>query len=140
MLPLDCLFNVIEISSNGKVPASILLDTHSEVNEASLYNLPEWINANDADRSTYSFIRKSKDGKNNVLVVLNMTPIYREEYAVGVPTSKKAKLILNSDDERFGGNGHVIPEILTPVNSQCDNRDYMLTFNLAPYTALVFEV
>lgn len=35
----------------------------------------EWINANDADRSIFSFIRKSKDGKNNMLFVINFTPV-----------------------------------------------------------------
>ena len=32
----------------------------------------EWINADDADRSIYSFVRKSKDGKNNMLFVCNL--------------------------------------------------------------------
>ena len=100
----------------------------------------EWVNCDDADRSTYSFIRKTSDGKKQFLVVLNMTPIMREGYTVGVPRKKKIKLVLNSDDKRFGGNGHVIPEILIPVNSKCDNRDYMLTFDLAPFSAAIFEV
>ena len=45
----------------------------------------EWINANDADRSIFSFIRKSKDGKNNMLFVINFTPVERPDYRVGVP-------------------------------------------------------
>ena len=45
----------------------------------------EWINADDAERSTYSFIRKSSDGKNSLLFVLNMTPVAGPDYCVGVP-------------------------------------------------------
>jgi len=100
----------------------------------------EWVNCDDADRSTYSFIRKSKDGKKKLLFVLNMTPMLREEYAVGVPGPKKVKLLLNSDDERFGGNGHVIPESITPKPYECDNRDYTLNFDLPPFSAVIFEI
>ncbi len=99
----------------------------------------EWINCDDADRSTYSFFRKSSDGK-KILFVLNMTPMYRENYAVGVPTGKKAKLLLNSDDKRFGGNGHEIPKTLNAIASPCDNREYRIEFNLAPFSAAVFEI
>ena len=99
----------------------------------------EWINCDDADRSTYSFFRKSSDGK-KILFVLNMTPMYRENYAVGVPTSKKAKLLLNSDDKRFGGNGQEIPKTLNAIASPCDNREYRIEFNLAPFSAAVFEI
>ena len=35
----------------------------------------EWINADDRDRSIFSFVRKSKDGKNNLLFVINFTPV-----------------------------------------------------------------
>ena len=74
------------------------------------------------------------------MFVLNMTPMLREEYAVGVPTSKKVKLVLNSDDERFGGNGHVIPAVITPKPYTCDNRDYTLNFDLPPFSAVIFEI
>ena len=100
----------------------------------------EWVNCDDADRSTYSFIRKSADGKKKLLFVLNMTPMMREEYAVGVPTNRKVKLILNSDDERFGGNGHFIPDSIVPKPYKCDNRNYTLNFDLPPFTAVVFEI
>lgn len=100
----------------------------------------EWVNANDADRSTYSFIRKCPDSSKKLLFVLNMTPIMREHYTVGVPGKKKAKLLLNSDDIRFGGNGNEIPASITPLKSPCDDRDYLIDFNLPPFSAAVFEV
>ena len=100
----------------------------------------EWVNCDDADRSTYSFIRKSRDGKKKLLFVLNMTPIMREQYAVGVPSDKKVKLILNSDDTKFGGNGHFIPDSIMPKPYECDNRPYTLNFDLPPFSAAVFEI
>ncbi len=100
----------------------------------------EWVNCDDCDRSIYSFMRKSKDGKKKLLFVLNMTPIMRENFEVGVPTKKKCKLVLNSDEVRFGGNGNEIPANITPTEEECDNLPYRIKFNLAPFSAAVFEI
>ncbi len=99
----------------------------------------EWINANDSYRSTYSFIRKSKDGKNNMVFVLNMTPIAREDYMVGVPKKGKYKLVLNSDEAKYAGQGHVLPAELKAQEMQCDNKPYAIKFDLPPYGAAVYE-
>ena len=100
----------------------------------------EWINCNDNERSIYSFVRKTADGKKKFLFVLNMTPMQRDDYRVGVDTSKKCKLLLNSDDVRFGGNGNVIPAEIKPVKGECDNKPYSIGFSLPPFSAAVFQV
>ena len=65
----------------------------------------EWINADDRDRSIYSFVRHAKGGKQNLLFVISFTPVAREDYRVGVPKRKQYRLILNSDEEKYGGTG-----------------------------------
>ena len=100
----------------------------------------EWVNCDDCDRSIYSFMRKSKDGKKKLLFVLNMTPIKRENFEVGVPGKKKCKLVLNSDEVRFGGKGNEIPVAITPTKEECDNLPYRIKFDLAPFSAAVFEI
>lgn len=99
----------------------------------------EWINANDAYRSTYSFVRMSADGKNNMLFVLNMTPIARDDYMVGVPKKGKYKLVLNSDDVQFAGNGAKLPEELKAQEHDCDNQKYAIQFNLPAYGAVIYS-
>ena len=99
----------------------------------------EWINADDADRSTYSFIRKSKDGKNNLVFVLNMTPINREHYHVGVPVDTKYKLVMNSDEKKYAGWGSEVPAELKVKEMECDKKPYAIEFNLAPYAAVVYS-
>ena len=68
-----------------------------------------------------------------------MTPMMWENYKVGVPKKKKYKLLLNSDEKRFGGNGHEIPAELNAIQ---DNsvvfREYTIAFDLPPFTAAVF--
>lgn len=98
----------------------------------------EWVKADDAEQSTYCFIRKASVEKNNLLFVLNMTPVERKGYRVGVPRKKKYKLLLNSDEKRFGGNGNTIPAEITAEKEPWDYRDYSIAFDLPPYTACVF--
>ena len=98
----------------------------------------EWMNAEDKDRSTYTFVRRTKDGRNNLLFVLNMTPMTWENYQISVPAKKKYKLVLNSDEERFGGNGHKIPEVVEAKAKPLCGRKYSISIDLAPYTAAVF--
>ena len=98
----------------------------------------EWMNADDGDHSTYSFVRKSSTGRNSLLFVINMTPVTWENYKVNVPKKKKYKLVLNSDEERFGGKGGQIPAELDAVQ-EADNGDKCsISFDLPPYGAAIF--
>lgn len=99
----------------------------------------EWINADDADRSIYSFVRKSRDGKNNLLFVCNFTPMERADYRVGVPKKKTYKLILSSDDAAFGGDGSEHPLSYKAEQSECDGRPYSFAYPLSPYGVAVFR-
>ena len=99
----------------------------------------EWINADDADRSTYSFIRKtSREKTKRLLFVLNMTPVERKDYCVGVPEKKKYKLVLNSAEKRFGGSGEELKTDYTATAEPSDYKPYRITFDLPAYGALVF--
>ena len=99
----------------------------------------EWINADDRDRSIYSFIRKSEDGKNNLLFVINFTPVERPDFRVGVPMRKSYKLILNSEDPKFGGNDTDRPTSYRAKKVACDGKDYSIQYPLAPYGVAVFK-
>lgn len=99
----------------------------------------EWVNADDAERSIYSFIRHSKDGKKNLLFVCNFTLMERTEYRVGVPRRKQYKLILDSDEKKYGGEGKVRPEIYKSVKKECDGRPFSFAYDLPPYGVAVFE-
>ena len=98
----------------------------------------EWINADDADRSIYSFVRKSPDGKNNLLFVLNMTPMPREDYRVGCFEGGSYRLILNSMDPKFGGNGPITKKTYKADKAECDGKPYSFGFALPAYGACVF--
>ena len=98
----------------------------------------EWMNADDKERSIYSFVRRTKDGKQHMLFVMNLTPVEYPKFRVGVPMKTKYKLLLNSDDVRFGGNGNKFPKEMTARKGKCDGRDQYLEFALPPLTAAVY--
>ena len=98
----------------------------------------KWINADDTYKSIYSFVRYGESKKNNILFVLNFTPIARDDYRVGVPENKKYKLLLNSDEKRFGGNGEV-REVTYPAEKiEWDGQPYSIAYKLPAYGAAVF--
>ena len=99
----------------------------------------EWINANDGDRSIFSFVRHGKTGRNSLLFVCNFTPVERPDYRVGVPKKKQYTLILDSEDARFGGSGKEKPKTYTAVKSECDARPYSFAYPLPAYGVAVFK-
>jgi 1,4-alpha-glucan branching enzyme len=74
-----------------------------------------WIDCNDNENSTLSFIRRGRDGRAPIVAVLNFTPVQRDGYRIGVPLPGTYTELLNSDAEIYGGgnvgnNGAVATE------------------------------
>jgi 1,4-alpha-glucan branching enzyme len=68
-----------------------------------------------------------------------MTPMARPDYRVGVPKSKQYKLIINSDELKYGGTGQERPLVYKAVKSECDGRPYSFAYDLPPYGVAIFE-
>jgi 1,4-alpha-glucan branching enzyme len=64
----------------------------------------EWIDCNDSENSVVSFLRRSRDGQEFVVVVLNFTPVVRQGYRIGVPRGGGYVELINSDAEVYGGS------------------------------------
>ena len=99
----------------------------------------EWVNANDGNRSIYSFIRHSKNGKKNLLFVCNFTPMEWTDYRVGVTRRKQYKLVIDSDEKQYGGSGKKRPTVYKATKGECDGKPYSFAYPLSPYGVAVFE-
>lgn len=99
----------------------------------------EWINADDGDRSIFSFVRHSESGKSNMLFIINFTPVERPDYRVGTTCRRKHTLVLNSDDKKFGGTGKRRPKEYKPAKKECDGRKYSFRYKLPAYGVAVFK-
>ena len=65
----------------------------------------EWVDHQDVEESTLSFLRKARNPDDLVLVVCNLTPVPRENYRLGVPRGGWWREMLNSDAGTYGGSG-----------------------------------
>ena len=92
----------------------------------------QWINANDGDRSIFSFIRKDETGKKNLLFVVNFTPVDRPDYRVGVPKKKQYKLIMNEQGLLPKGKA------FKAEKKNCDNREFSFAYPLEAYGVGIF--
>ncbi|HYG64559.1 MAG TPA: 1,4-alpha-glucan branching protein GlgB [Thermoanaerobaculia bacterium] len=113
--------------------------------EPALYELDcnpdgfEWIDANDAENSTLSFLRKSRDSQDTVLAVFNFTPIPRQNYRVGVPGGGFWKELLNSDAPTYGGSGVGNFGGVEAMPVPLHGRPHSLTLTLPPLGVVFFR-
>lgn len=99
----------------------------------------EWIDFHDSDQSVISFIRKSKDVDSFLVFVLNMTPVPRYNYRIGVPNAGYYQEILNSDASEYGGSGIGNYGGRTSEEIQCQGRPFSLNLTLPPLAVEIFE-
>ncbi|HEX9045520.1 MAG TPA: 1,4-alpha-glucan branching protein GlgB, partial [Verrucomicrobiae bacterium] len=98
----------------------------------------EWVDHQDSRNTVLSFIRKSRDCRSFVLVVLNFTPVVRKNYRVGVPRGGWWREILNSDANLYGGSGQGNCGGLNAEPVSCHHRPCSLALTLPPLSAVFF--
>ena len=96
----------------------------------------QWVNANDGDRSIFSFIRRDETRKKNLLFIINFTPVERPDYRVGVPRRGKYHLIL---DQAHGAYAAGQMPSCTAKKGECDGLPYSFAYPLAPYGTAIFR-
>jgi 1,4-alpha-glucan branching enzyme len=112
--------------------------------EPALYELDfdaagfEWIDAHDSEASVLSYLRKARDGS-SVLVVVNFTPVPREDYLVGVPQAGYWVERLNSDATLYGGSGVGNMGGVHSVPLSVHGRYHALSLRLPPLGILVLK-
>lgn len=93
----------------------------------------------DRDNSVISFVRQNADGSNPLLVILNLTPVSRPGYRIGLPRAGGWREALNSDAEIYGGSNKGNYGGVTAQNVPCHNQQQSAEFYLPPLSAMVFQ-
>jgi 1,4-alpha-glucan branching enzyme len=99
----------------------------------------EWINADDADNSVFIYARKSDKAKDTLVIVLNLTPVYRENFRIGIPMKGKWKEIFNTDATAFYGSGKLNTEVLPSENIPSNNQKQSIAINIPPLGVVIFK-
>ena len=97
----------------------------------------QWVNANDGDRSIFSFIRRDETGKKNLLFICNFTPVDRMDYRVGVPKRGNFTLILDNKHGLYEKED--TPKVYRSAKGECDNQPYSFAYPLPAYGTAVFR-
>jgi 1,4-alpha-glucan branching enzyme len=99
----------------------------------------EWIDCNDWEQSVLCFLRKDRSGDDLLLVAVNLTPVPRHHYHVGVPRGGRWEEILNSDAPLYGGSGQGNLGGLTAEPSAAHGRTHLLNLSLPPLAMVVLK-
>ena len=98
----------------------------------------QWINANDADRSVISFIRRGRKKGDEVIVICNFTPVEYTKYRVGVPQRGDDRECFSSDAEEFGGGGRSVGTVRS-YKKPIDGMQYSIDIDLPPMSAVYLK-
>jgi len=98
----------------------------------------EWIDCNDTAHSIISYIRRDKHG-GFVVVVLNLTPVPREYYRLGVPQAGFYREVMNTDSEVYGGSNIGNGGGVKSENYACMNKPNSLQLTLPPLSCVILR-
>ncbi len=99
----------------------------------------EWIDYSDHKNSVLVYIRKGENEKDNIIVAINMTPIPREAYRIGLPKKGKLKEIFNSDLKEYYGSGVYKNKPLVSENQVWHFRDDSVKIDIPPLGMVAFK-
>lgn len=99
----------------------------------------EWNDLSDNQNCVIIYYRKGKKAKDTLLIILNMTPVPRHDYIVGVFTSKSWKEVFNSDQSRYWGSGVINKGVIKTSKESHSGKDQSLKLSLPPLGAVVLK-
>lgn len=99
----------------------------------------EWIDHSDHQNSVMTYVRKGNKEKDNLLVILNFTPIPRNDYRIGLPKKGTLIEVFNSDAKKYNGTGDFETSNLTSDAKEWNGKENSIAINLPPLAMLAFK-
>ncbi|HJU87889.1 MAG TPA: 1,4-alpha-glucan branching protein GlgB [Gemmatimonadaceae bacterium] len=95
----------------------------------------QWIDVADKENSVLSYVRR--DETDHVVIVLNLTPVPRQNYRIGAPSSGRYVEVLNSDDKDFGGSEFTTRELIESEPRPFHGFAQSIVLDLPPLGAVI---
>ena len=139
-------WHLLEYEMHYKLQQFVKEINHLYINQKSLWEIDDswdgfkWIDAKNHDQSTISYIRIGKSKYDYIIVILNFTPVVRENYRIGVPDYGEYVEILNSDKTRFGGSGQLNIDPIKSEDLPWHNFPYSMCIKTPPLGASFFKL
>ncbi len=119
---------------------------HLVQTEKALYEMDvhpegfEWIDGTDAEHSILSFVRKAGDWRDMVVVVCNFSTATFDSYRIGVPLNAEYVEILNTDDLKYGGGGHLNNGLLSVDPIPWQKKAFSMVLKIAPLSVVYLKM
>ncbi len=98
----------------------------------------EWINCITPNACMLSYIRKTDNADDMLVVVANFADV-RQEFRIGVPCEGKYKEIFNTDDKSYGGSGCINNKICETLDMEWDGKPCAIDMVSAPLSISIFS-
>jgi 1,4-alpha-glucan branching enzyme len=138
-------WNLLQFQSHGGMKYCVQKLNELYTSEPALYQLQfdpagfEWVDLGHRSESVMAFKRKGKNPAQDILVVINATPVVRHDWKIKVQGKTSWQEIFNSDAKEFWGTGVVYNPLITSVCVDKENNWYELTLQLPALSAVVFK-
>jgi 1,4-alpha-glucan branching enzyme len=99
----------------------------------------EWLDCHDSAHTILSFLRWSEGWDDFVAIVVNFTPVRREDFRLAVPFPGTYRVVLNTDAPLFGGSGHPVPDTLQSCDGELVGRDQYIELPLPGLSTLYIK-
>jgi 1,4-alpha-glucan branching enzyme len=98
----------------------------------------DWIDCHDSSQSILSYLRRDREGR-EILIIINFTPVPRENYRIGVNHPGLYREIFNSDSEFYDGSnvGNGMPITAEPISWM--GREQSISLTVPPLGAILME-
>ena len=106
--------------------------------EDGSWNGYQWVQPDDPDNGIFAWRRIDPKTKKELLVILNVTPVTRQNFRLGVPSHGTYTPVFCSDDLKYGGTGSM------PVDTKAEKvsfREYKYSacFHIPPMSVTIFK-
>lgn len=99
----------------------------------------EWIDADNANQSIISFVRKGKKDSDKLVVLINFDVAAREDFRLGVPNLGTWKEIFNSDDVAWGGSGVCNTDAIEAEDVTWNGQEQSVVVRIPPLGGMVLK-
>lgn len=98
----------------------------------------QWVASAEAENSILVYLRKGNHLDDDLIIVLNLTPLIYHDYRIGIPSAGSWEVLFNSDDAAFGGSG-VLQPVIETESQLWMNLPFSATISIPPLGGLVFK-
>ena len=138
-------WHLLQHPSHGGIKYCVQKLNELYTSEPALYELQfdpsgfEWIDLQHRSESVMAFKRRGKNPADDVVVLINATPVVRHDWKISVQGKQEWQEIFNSDHQDFWGTGVVYNPAIPCVCVDASKKYYELTLQLPALSAVVIK-